>query len=123
MDPFSGDLIPVLVGITCVLGHIFPIYLKFKGGKGVATTIAVLLALNWILGVCLVLTWYLAFKISKISAIGSLFSILVTTLVATFIASFEVMMMCAVLSFIIVVKHKENIKRILSGKENAFKKK
>ena len=120
---FFGDLIPVLVGVTAVFGHIFPIFLKFKGGKGVATTIAVLFTLNWVLGLCLIAVWYPVFKISKIVAIASLIAILVTTFVATFIASFEIMMMCAVLSFIIIIRHKDNIKRILAGKENVFKKK
>ena len=120
--PFGGDLIPVLAGITSVLGHVFPIYLKFKGGKGVATTLAVLFALDWVLGLCLVAVWYLAFRLSRIVAIGSIFSILVTTLLATFISSFEVMMMCVVLSLLIVIRHRSNISRILAGKENAFKK-
>jgi glycerol-3-phosphate acyltransferase PlsY len=121
--PFGGDLIPVLVGITAVLGHIFPIFLKFKGGKGVATTIAVLFTLDWVLGLCLIAVWYPVFKISKIVAVASLVAILTTTLIATFIASFEVMMMCAILTLIIIIKHKGNIQRILAGKENVFKKK
>jgi len=119
--PFS-DLVPVMVAIVAVLGHVFPIYLKFKGGKGVATTIAVLFALNWILGLCLILTWYAVFLISRISAISSLVAMMVTTLLSTFIASFEVMIMCTILTIIIVVRHRSNIKLLLAGKERKFKK-
>jgi glycerol-3-phosphate acyltransferase PlsY len=117
-----GDLIPIIAGFTAVLGHIFPIWLKFKGGKGFATTIGVLFALDWRLAVCLLLVWVIVFKLSKISALAALISIMITTLLSTFISSFEVMMACTVLCIIIIIRHKSNIVRIWKGEEHSFKK-
>lgn len=115
-----GDLIPVTAGAIAVLGHMFPVWLKFKGGKGVATTIGVLFALDWRLAVVLLLVWGIIFKLSKISALAGLLSIMVATLLSTFISSFEVMTMCTVLCVLIVAKHKDNIARMIKGKENKF---
>ena len=74
----------VIVGGLAVIGHIFPIYLKFKGGKGVATTIAVLLAINPLIGLVNALAWLLIFVISKVSALSSIFSIAIATVFAIF---------------------------------------
>jgi glycerol-3-phosphate acyltransferase PlsY len=100
-----------------------PVWLKFKGGKGVATTIGVLFALDWRLGLCLIAVWAVVFKLSRISALSALFAILITTLVSTFISSFYVMVMCTVLCILIVIKHRGNINRMIKGEEHSFKKK
>jgi acyl phosphate:glycerol-3-phosphate acyltransferase len=67
-----GDLFIALTGIMAILGHIFPLWLKFKGGKGIATTIFVLLAVNWGLGLFLCLIWFNVFLLTRISAVASL---------------------------------------------------
>lgn len=118
-----GDLIPVMAGVIAVLGHIFPVWLKFKGGKGVATTIGVLFALDWRLALVLLIVWGIVFKLSRISALAGLLSIMTATLLSTFISSFEVMTMCAVLCILIIAKHKGNITRMMKGEENKFDKK
>jgi len=117
-----GDLFIVLTATLAVLGHIFPVWLKFKGGKGVSTTIFVLLAVNWALGLFFCLIWFNIFMLTRISALSALISIIATTLLASFFASFEILMMCLFLCVIIIIRHKDNIKRILNKKELKFKK-
>lgn len=111
----------VLVGAISVLGHVYPIYLKFKGGKGVATTIAIVIALDPIAGLVMVATWIGLFLIFRISAISSLSSI---TMAMAFSIIFDAPVsqayLCIFLFIIIAIRHKENIKRLLSGTENKF---
>jgi acyl phosphate:glycerol-3-phosphate acyltransferase len=115
-----GDLFIALTGIMAILGHIFPLWLKFKGGKGIATTIFVLLAVNWGLGLFLCLIWFNVFLLTRISAVASLTAMFLTTLLALFYSSFEIAGMCLFLCIIIFIKHKENIKRILRKEELKF---
>lgn len=113
------ELFTILVAISAVFGHIFPIYLKFKGGKGVATTLATLLALNLILGFlvcCIWLTIFLVFRISSLSSLSAVFS---SIIISYFLhLSQAQIIFCIVIFAIILYRHKENISRLLSGKEN-----
>ena len=112
----------LLTALVAVIGHIFPIYLRFKGGKGVATTIAVILAINPILGIATIIFWLLIFWFSRISALSSIFSILLTTSFAfgSNIAIKEVILYLA-LWILIVIRHKENIIRLKNGTEKQIK--
>jgi glycerol-3-phosphate acyltransferase PlsY len=115
----SLDNIIALVGLIAVIGHVFPIYLKFKGGKGVATTIAVLFAINPIIGIVNILIWLLVFFISKVSAIASLSSILIASLFAIYWhAPISQIILCLILLCLVTFRHKENILRIRKGREN-----
>lgn len=111
-----------LTALIAVIGHVFPIYLKFKGGKGVATTIAVILAINPLLGLITIGAWLAVFLITKISAAASLSSLLVASLFAIFsnIAIEQVALYLA-LFVIVTIRHKENIIRIKNGQENKIK--
>ncbi len=111
-------LLAIVAGVA-VIGHIFPIYLKFKGGKGVATTLATLLALNPIIGIATLLTWIIVFLIFRISAAASLISILASILTSIFYgAPLAQIILCFILFLLILYRHKENISRLLQGKEN-----
>lgn len=108
----------VLICIVAVLGHIYPIYLKFKGGKGVATTLAVLLTLDPIVGFLSIVVWILCFAIFRISAISSLLAIFSSIIVALYNeAPISEIFLCVFLFILIAVRHKENIMRIISGQE------
>ncbi len=111
----------VFVAGVAVIGHVYPIYLNFKGGKGVATTIAVIVALDPIAGSIMILTWIGLFLIFRISAISSLVSI---TAAMTFSIIFEAPQsqayLCIFLFIIIAIRHKENITRLIKGTENKF---
>ncbi|MDA0902010.1 MAG: glycerol-3-phosphate 1-O-acyltransferase PlsY [Proteobacteria bacterium] len=112
----------IFVAAIAVIAHIFPIYIKFKGGKGVATTIAVLLALNPMVGLAAVISWIVIFLIGKISAVSSISSIVIATIFAVIYgATTPEIILYTFLAMLITVRHKENICRLLSGKENSFK--
>lgn len=108
----------VLVSLIAVLAHIYPVYLNFKGGKGVATALAVLLALDPNVGVVCVIMWiafFLIFRISAVSSMVSVFSSIVTSLY--YGAPPSEVVLCIILFALITFRHKENIERLLSGQE------
>lgn len=118
----NNQLILAITTIIIVIGHIFPIWLKFKGGKGIACILFSLFVLNYRLGFLFLLIWILMFLILKISALSALSAIVVTTIASYFISNIYFVMMI-ILSILTFYKHKDNIKRILSGEELKFKKK
>lgn len=110
-----------LVGFIAVFGHIFPIYLKFKGGKGVATSIAVITAIDPIMGSVSIIVWISVFLVSRISAASSLLSLLFTTLFSIYDgANLENIIFYVTLLLLVTFRHKENLNRIMNGKENQF---
>ena len=105
-----------------ILGHIFPIWLKFKGGKGVATYIGFLIGLNFLIGLYFLLTWITIAWISRYSSLSSLAATLVAPLHFFFVnPNYIVVIFLLYLFLIISVKHRENIKRLMSGSENKIK--
>ena len=110
-----------VVGAVAVIGHVFPVYIKFKGGKGVATTIAVLLAINPIVGLINAAVWLVIFIITRISALASLVSIITATAFVSYYHTAKAeIILCFFLTVLILMRHKDNIYRLLSGKENKF---
>ena len=105
-----------------VLGHIFPIWLNFKGGKGVATYIGFLFGLNPLIAVSFLIIWLLIAFITKYSSLGSLTGIFVAPSYFIFINfNLYIIIFFVYLSFIIIFKHKENIKRLINKTENKIK--
>jgi len=118
-DSAHLHLFLVAVSITAVLAHIYPIYLGFKGGKGVATSLAILLAIDPTIGFISILTWIIIFSIFRISAISSLVAIFSSIISSIYYeAPPSQLFLCAALFALILLRHKENIKRLLDGKEN-----
>ena len=105
-----------------VIGHIYPIWLKFKGGKGVATYIGFLFGLNPYIAISFLLIWLVVAYISKYSSLGSLVGIFVAPAYFIFINfNFNISIFFIYLTFIIVIKHKENIKRLINKTESKIK--
>jgi len=105
-----------------VIGHIYPIWLKFKGGKGVATYIGFLFGLNPYIALSFLLVWLAVAYISKYSSLGSLVGIFVAPAYFIFINfNFNISIFFIYLSFVIVIKHKENIKRLINKTESKIK--
>ena len=106
------------VAFVAILGHIFSIYLKFKGGKGVATTIATLLALDLVLGGLVILIWVMMFAIFRISALSALVSMFGALMLVIF-GGYSIIQMgfMALVFLLIVVRHKDNIVKL----KNDFK--
>lgn len=112
----------ILVGAVAVLGHIFPLYLKFKGGKGVATALAVLLTINPIIGLVGCFAWIIIFLFTKTSSIASLSSTIITAGFAIYSHALpEEIVFCIFLAVLIFIRHKENICRIIKGEESKIK--
>jgi len=108
----------VLVAAVAVLGHVYPIYLNFKGGKGVATAIAVLFALDVSVGFLVICFWILSFCLFRISSISSIIAIFSSIIISTsFDAPGSQIAFCWFLSILILVRHKENIIRLITGEE------
>lgn len=105
------------------LGHLFPVYFRFQGGKGVATAFGVLLALDVVLGLIVGAVWLTVAKVFRISSLAALTAALVAP-IATLWRHDAGLMFWSVLgiSVLLIVRHKSNIEQLLSGKEAAFRK-
>lgn len=111
-------LILVVVAAVAVLAHVYPIYLNFKGGKGVATAIAVLFALDPSVGFLSVCFWIMSFCLFRISSVSSIISIFSSIILSSsFEAPASQVYFCWFLSILILVRHKENILRLITGEE------
>lgn len=121
--PVSADsfLIPIILGIVAVTGHIFPVFAKFKGGKGVATMLGITIALHPIAaGVCALL-FFLILIITKYVSFGSLLAGIFFPLLINFIIgtpSISLMIFSILASVTIVITHKKNIVRLVTLTEN-----
>ncbi len=108
-----------LVGLFALLGHIFPVYYGFKGGKGVATYYGVILGMNWLVGLIALAIWSGMAAIVKISSLSALVSIFFTPFILWhFSQSVELTSAVAVMSILVFWRHKQNIKSLLQGSEN-----
>jgi glycerol-3-phosphate acyltransferase PlsY len=112
----------VLVSLTAVLAHIYPIYIDFKGGKGVATAIATLFALDPTVGLMVICFWIICFLLFHISSLASLFGIFSSVVLSwCYGAPASQIILCLILSGIIGYRHKENIVRLVNGEEKKMK--
>ena len=107
-----------LVALAAFFGHLYPVFLKFKGGKGVATGAGVLLALSPMMGLGVLLTWALVAYVSKYSSLAAIVAALSAPAWATSVEGFGLLMMTAsVIAMILLAKHVPNIRRLLAGEE------
>ena len=111
-----------LAGAGALLGHIFPLWLKFKGGKGVATALGVLLALCWIVGLLACLTWLLVGFLFRYSSLAALAALASAPLYTYFITSPEdapphLLALSIFIAIVVFLRHRNNIRRLLNGEE------
>ncbi len=107
-------------GLAAVLGHMFPVWLKFRGGKGVATGFGVLFAAAWPAGLGAGAVWLAIFFASRISSAGALAAFAVAPLLAWWAAGPEVALLALLVTVFVFVRHEENIRRLLAGTEPRF---
>jgi len=105
------------------LGHLYSIFLKFTGGKGVATFLGILIALNPITGLICCLTWLLSTLIFRISSLSALITALLSPLYGYYFSDLNLAILAGILCILILLKHKDNIGRLLKGTEPRIGKK
>ena len=110
------------ISSLCVfLGHVFPIWLKFKGGKGVATYVGILFCINVYLGISFIIIWALIYFIFKYSSLSSLIGSLSIPIINFFIFNGDVVFFYIIMFVLIFFTHRENIKRLLNNTESKSK--
>ena len=112
-----NDTTAQIAALSSFLGHCFPIWLKFKGGKGVATFIGISLALYWPAGILICLTWVLIAFLSRTSSLSALISSLSGILWVWVLGAPSAVFIMTVLTILIWFRHIENIKRIIKNTE------
>jgi acyl phosphate:glycerol-3-phosphate acyltransferase len=114
---FQGSEAPMFAGLGAFLGHLFPLWLGFRGGKGMATFLGVTLALDWRVGLAAMATWLVVAIISRMSSLSTLVAAALAPLYMALLHHPNYAMLELVLVLLIFAMHRENIQRILSGSE------
>ncbi len=115
---------PELVYISSLstfIGHVFPIWLKFKGGKGVATYVGILFSINYFFGIIFIVSWLIIFFISKYSSLGSILSSLLIPIFVFLNSSYENQYFFIIMFVLILYTHRENVKRLINKEESKTK--
>jgi acyl phosphate:glycerol-3-phosphate acyltransferase len=107
-----------IIGLAAFMGHLYPVFFKFKGGKGVATSIGVLLGFSWLLGFAFIGTWMLIYKAGKISSLSALCASALSPVYAWFIVGdSSITGVSTVMMVFLLWRHKSNIQRLLNREE------
>ena len=125
-DPISSDnnLMLGLVAIAVFLGHLYPIYYRFKGGKGVATAAGILFAISWVLGLATLGTWLIVAFFMRYSSLAALSAAAFAPLYFTFLFGLQPMgLAILVMSLLLIYRHRSNIRNLMNGTETRLAKK
>jgi glycerol-3-phosphate acyltransferase PlsY len=107
-----------LTGLAAFMGHLYPVFFGFKGGKGVATSVGVLLGFSWALGVSFMGTWLLIYKLGRISSLSALIASILSPVYAWYIVGDATVVAASVVMTVFLLwRHKSNIQRLLAGEE------
>jgi acyl phosphate:glycerol-3-phosphate acyltransferase len=113
IDPGYG----LLGGVGAFVGHLYPVWLGFKGGKGVATMLGIALALMWQIGVVYAVVWLGALAVSRRSSVGGMVAAISAPIAAFVYGEIGMAVMLLALALLVIWKHADNIKRLLAGTE------
>ena len=119
-----GDGAVALVGLAAFLGHLFPVFFRFAGGKGVATAAGVLFGVHWALGLAVLLSWLLVAYFTRYSSLSALVSALAAPVLymlgnrGLWYADRSVMIMLVIMSALLIWRHRQNIAKLLNGQES-----
>jgi glycerol-3-phosphate acyltransferase PlsY len=125
-DPINSDnnLMLGLVAIAVFLGHLYPIFYRFKGGKGVATAAGILFAISWVLGLATLGTWLIVAFFMRYSSLAALSAAAFAPLYFTFLFGLQPMgLAILVMSLLLIYRHRSNIRNLMNGTETRLAKK
>lgn len=116
---FGDEFVPLAI-LGAVIGHDFPFYMKFKGGKGVATTLGALALFNFPLTLICYVVWVLGTVLTKMVSVGSILFFVSIIIVYSFMSNLVMsnILIIDIIALIGIIRHKDNIKRIIAGNEN-----
>ena len=120
-EPSKILLMKYIAGFAVILGHTYPIFFEFRGGKGVATSLGVLLMLNWKLGLIALIFALLLMAFTKMVSVGSISAAILYPILVLFIEdrkNFGVILISWLIAILVIFNHRTNIKRLKEGKEN-----
>ena len=119
------ELSPVmvaLVAIATLIGHIFPIYYDFKGGKGVATAAGILFMFSWMMGFTVLAIWFAVFIIWRYSSLAAIIAASLSPVMGFFYAiDFYQLIASSIIALILILRHIDNMKRLINGTESSFR--
>jgi glycerol-3-phosphate acyltransferase PlsY len=113
VSPGSGPI----AAVGAFFGHLFPVWLRFKGGKGVASLLGITLALHWPTGLVALAAWVLAMLISRRSSVGGMAAATVTPVASAYFFRVDLTLMFLALALIVLWRHRANIERLIEGAE------
>jgi glycerol-3-phosphate acyltransferase PlsY len=108
----------LVAGLFVILGHMFPVWLGFRGGKGVATALGVLMALAWPVALAAALIWLAVALFSRYSSLAALIAAVASAAIAPFLAGPATALLIAVIALLLILRHHANIRRLIAGRES-----
>jgi glycerol-3-phosphate acyltransferase PlsY len=114
---WGGEAAALLAGLAAIAGHIFPVWLRFRGGKGVATFLGLLFGLSWLYGVVFIIVWLITAAVSRISSVAALTASTVMPLVAVYQGRWLAAAVLGLIAAAIFVTHRANLARLARGEE------
>jgi glycerol-3-phosphate acyltransferase PlsY len=117
-----SSLMVGLIAIATLIGHVFPIYYRFKGGKGVATAAGILFMFSWVMGLTVLGIWLGVFFIWRYSSLAAIIAGSLSPVIGFFYGiDFYELIASSMIALILILRHMENIKRLINGTESGFK--
>ncbi|WP_375623145.1 MULTISPECIES: glycerol-3-phosphate 1-O-acyltransferase PlsY [unclassified Bartonella] len=117
-DPLDNSILVSLAGFFAFLGHLFPVWLKFKGGKGVATYLGVCLGTYWPAAIIFIIVWSAIFLLTRYSSLSALVAVTITPIFVFYFSDSYFCCMLIAMSIFVFIKHYTNIGRLLIGEES-----
>ena len=124
----ESELVGIMAGVLCVLGHTYPVWLGFKGGKGVATSAGVLFGLMPAAALTVLAVWFITFQATKYVSVASIVAAVALPVTAAVMVHFEkagrpLVYFSACLAVVIIWRHRSNVSRLMKGTEPSFRRK